>query len=136
MNKEEWIAEKGLDSWNRRIKQARDRYRRKHPKDTSVNDFSFKVHINTFFDAENHERLDICHKIMPQLQKDIRLWWKKQTEKPHIIVVDYGSKTVGKKRWSVKVSLTQLNLDENTMTAFKKGAISIIENFNYDDYQL
>ena len=103
-----------------------------------INDMSFKVSLKerglaTRVDnsGEYHHALEEIDRIVARSQKILTSWWKKETDKPFILVCSQGNKAKARDNYSIKVDLSQLNLDEETMKRFKEGAIFILnEAFN------
>lgn len=139
MKKDEFIQRYGEEAWKVQLeKQKRSREKMGGYTKASgyvprkmrnlTNDTSFKVYYEMRDEEDRFDkmdRLETAHRVIAQLQKKLRLWWKSKTDKDFILVVDLGSKV--KDRWAVKVNLTQLNMDKNTVDAFTKGAKEIIK---------
>lgn len=101
-------------------------------KEKDKNEITFKVLKNRLsFEGEGYteqvERCEQQNKMVSQIQKTLRQWWKTQTEKNFILVCEMGGGPKGK--WSVWVNLVQLNLSQEEKDAFKDGATKIVEGF-------
>lgn len=94
-----------------------------------INDITVKVSVTADTQTDIMDRLEEQEKIVQKMQRHLISWWKSQTDKRFILVCDYGNLDKYKNTFSYKVDLTQLNLDENTITAFKEGVSKEIESF-------
>ena len=93
-----------------------------------IHTISFKVWFDFKGDNDRDtmfERLEMQRKIEADLQRKLYIWWIRETKKKFIIVVEYGSKV--KDKISVKVELTQLNLQEEEIDKFIEGANKIVK---------
>ena len=94
-----------------------------------INDITVKVSTNANLDMDLQDRLYLQEKVAAKLQKRLKSWWSKQTNKRFILVVDYGNLDKGKNTLSYKIQLTQLNLQPEEIEAFKKGAVEVAKDF-------
>ena len=101
------------------------RYRKKIKQ---IDNISIKVYLNGNYASkhENHkaylDTLEEIDMIAAESQKVLRQWWKTQTNKPFILVVEKGNKKKSTDKYSLIVDLTQLNMDEQKIETFKTGA--------------
>lgn len=101
------------------------RYRKKIKQ---IDNISIKVYLNKDFASRTDgakvymEALEEIDIIAAESQKVLRQWWKTQTNKPFILVVEKGNKKKSTDKYSLIVDLTQLNMDEQTIETFKIGA--------------
>lgn len=93
-----------------------------------IDNISMKIHLNKDFASRTDgvkvymEALEEIDMIAAESQKVLRQWWKTQTSKPFILVVEKGNKKKSTDKYSLIVDLTQLNMDEQTIETFKRGA--------------
>ena len=90
-----------------------------------VNDITIKVSVYANLEEALADRLEEQDNIAAKLQKRLKDWWKQQTTKSFILVVDYGNLDKLKNTLSYKIELTQLNLQEDEISQFKVGAATI-----------
>lgn len=129
MRKDEFIARYGLEAYKEYLRKCRDRKRRAKrgllPIVEPTNNVTVKVSVYANLEASLADRLEEQDNIAAKLQKRLKDWWKKQTTKSFILVVDYGNLDKLKNTYSYKIELTQLNLQENEISQFKVGAATI-----------
>lgn len=94
-----------------------------------INNITVKVSVTADTQTDIMDRLEEQERIVKKMQRHLISWWKSQTDKRFILVCDYGNLDKYKNTFSYKVDLTQLNLDENTITAFKEGVTKQVEDF-------
>ena len=75
---------------------------------------------------EYDDRMEEYKKITATLQKKLRSWWSGETTSRFILVCTQNNKKKLDDKYSVKVELTQLNLDKDTIDRFKEGAKRIV----------
>lgn len=88
-----------------------------------IDNISFKISIDAEkdMDMDIFERLEMHTNRVAQMQRDLNLWWKAQTSKPFILIVNLGSLNKQKKRIKYEIDLTQLNLSDEEIEMFKTG---------------
>lgn len=94
-----------------------------------INNILVKVPVSADTKVAIMDRLGEQEKIVGRLQKHLISWWKKQTDKRFIIVVDYGNLGQYKNIFNYKIDLTQLNLDEDTIAKFTEGVEVKVKEF-------
>lgn len=94
-----------------------------------INNITVKVSVTADTETDIMERLEEQERIVGKLQRHLISWWKSQTDKRFILVCDYGNMNMVTHIISWKIDLSQLNLDENTITAFKEGVTKQVEDF-------
>lgn len=136
MKKVEYIEKYGQEKWDERMRKKRGKYKKKEH-----NDVSFKVTIPispmpsiTENYTEYMECLEEFAKLTSRLQKRLRGWWGTITEKDFILVVTQRNKTKLANKYSVRIDLTQLNIDEETERIFTEGAKEEVKKF-LDNYE-
>lgn len=131
MRKEEFIRRYGEEAYKEHLKmKSEDTKRRKlglpHIKKTKpINNITVKVTVEADLETNLIDRLEQQEAIASKLQKRLKDWWKKQTDKKFIIVVEYGNLDKLKSTLSYKIELTQLNLHEEEISMFKVGVGTI-----------
>lgn len=107
-----------------------DKPKRKYRNRTKIiNNITVKVSAKADMDVELHDRLEEQERFAKGLQKHLNKWWKTQTDKKFILIVDYGNLAKCTTNFSYKVELTQLKMDDETIERFKTGVEKIIKEW-------
>ena len=99
-----------------------------------INNIMAKVPVSADTKVDIMDRLGEQDKIVGKLQKHLISWWKTQTDKRFIIVVDYGNLGKYKNIFNYKIELTQLNLNQEEIDRFTQGVKTKVKIF-LDDYE-
>ena len=132
MDKKTYIQHYGEQSYDEFLKKCRAGKKRKKngfPSYKPVNNVTVKVKAKGSTDMIVADRLEEQQKIASRLQKYLTGWWKKQTDKSFILIVDYGNLDKYKNTFSYKIELTQLDLKEETIALFKEGVTKEVEEY-------
>lgn len=132
MDKKTYIEHYSEDSYKEYLKKCREGKKRKKkgfPSYKPVNNVTVKVSTIADMDMLIPDRLEEQQKIASKLQKHLTSWWKKQTDKSFILIVDYGNLDKYKNTFSYKIELTQLDLKEETIALFKEGVTKEVEEY-------
>lgn len=130
MKKDEYIARYGIKKYEEYLEYCRNRMRRSYQhavrKGKPVDNIEISVTYCADYNLEIAERNEEERMIASKIQKAIRSWWSKQTDKKHIIVVTAGNVVDGTGEFPFRVELTQLGLQEDEISLFKVGAADIV----------
>lgn len=135
MDKKTYIARYGEVAYNEHRRKMRVNKRRKKmglpslKKSEPVNNITVKVCSEIDADMNIVDRLEEQERIAAKLQRRLIGWWKSQTPNRFILVCDYSNANLSKNTICYKVELTQLNLDESTISTFKEGVKKQVEEY-------
>ena len=94
-----------------------------------INNITVKVSVTADTETDIMERLEEQEKIVQKMQRHLIGWWKTHTDKRFILVCDYGNMNMSNNTFKYKIDLTQLNLDEATISQFKEGVTKEVKDF-------
>ena len=132
MDKKTYIQHYGEQSYDEFLKKCRAGKKRKKngfPSYKPVNNVTVKVKTKGNMDILLIDRLEEQQKIASRLQKYLTCWWKKQTDRKFILIVDYGNIDKSNNILSYKIELTQLDLKEEEIRVFQEGVVKETEEY-------
>ena len=136
MNKQEYIDRYGEEAYEEFKEQCRkwkkEKYHnrsktKKQRERERVDSIEIKVDYVVDYSKEIARRNEDEYRMAAEIQKRLKNWWRKQVgeSKMFILVVDAGSVVNRATTFPFKISLTQLNLQDDEIEAFKVGAAEI-----------
>ena len=133
MNKKEFISRYGEEAYkNYLMKCSASKKRKKsglEPIKKPINDITVKVCSEIDVDMNIMDRLEEQERIVKKMQRHLISWWKSQTPNRFILVCDYSNANLSTNTICYKIELTQLNLDEATISQFKEGVTKQVKDF-------
>lgn len=136
MTKSEYIARYGEEKYREYLRycsvKRREAYIPKTAKRKSkyerVDNIQVKVYAVVDTEKGIIERNKDEVKLASLIQKRLRSWWHKQTDKQFILIVEAGSVVNHSAEYPFRVELTQLNLHEEEIKQFKLGAVEVVKD--------
>ena len=133
MNKDEIIAKKGLEYYKEYLRKNKEALKKRYWKKRNEvlakrTVDSVEVKMWLCYDQEQpiNERLAEQDRLASRIQKRLNYWWSKQTDRPHIIVCEFGH--INKESGEVRlwIQLNQLRMTRDIVDNFKKAAPSVV----------